>query len=81
VQVVARVARRPGRALGVEGPTPRQAGALPLRVRRVVRSAGRQRRDGAEPPPIRSCSMWWSHRRCTPVWGRDVVWSVPSESS
>jgi hypothetical protein len=31
--------------------------------------------------PIRICSMRWPRRCCTPAWGRDVAWSVPSESS
>jgi hypothetical protein len=81
VQVVARVARRPCRALGVEGPTPRQAGALPPRVRRAAHASGRWRRDGAGLAPIRSCSTRWPRRRCTPAWGRGVARLMPSESS
>jgi hypothetical protein len=43
VQVVARMARRPCQALGVEGPAPRQVGALSQRVRRAAHAAGRRR--------------------------------------
>jgi hypothetical protein len=57
-----RGARHPCRALGVEGPTPRRAGVSPPRVRQVEPAAGRRRRGGAEPAPVRSCSMQWPRK-------------------
>jgi hypothetical protein len=36
--------------------------------------------SGAEPTPVRSCSMLRPRRRCIPTWGHVVAWFVPSES-
>jgi hypothetical protein len=81
VQVVTRVAWRPCRALGVEGPAPRQAGSLPPRVREphtplVVGAA------------MARSQLRFGAARCgghadvaLPSWGHDVMRSVPSESS
>jgi hypothetical protein len=80
VQAVGRGAQHPCPALGEEGPCPRQAGASPPRVRQAAPAAGRRRHGGAEPAPVRSCSMRRPRRRYIPAWGRDVAWSVLSES-
>jgi hypothetical protein len=40
---------------------------LASQARRVARAAGHRRRGGAELALMRSCSMWWPRRRCTPA--------------
>jgi hypothetical protein len=67
VQVVGREARHPCPALGEEGPAPRRAGH-PLR-------------GGAEPAPVRSCSMRRPRRHCILAWRHAIAWSAPFESS
>jgi hypothetical protein len=80
-QAVDREDRHPCQALGVEGPAPRRVGVSPPRVRRAAPTARHRHRGGAGLAPVQSCLMKRARRRYTPVWGRDVAWSVPFESS
>jgi hypothetical protein len=54
---------------------------LASRLREFIESRPPLGVGGAEPAPIRSCSMRRPRRRYIPTWGQVVTWFVPSESS